>query len=542
MYRTVAQLDSLTQLLATWFPDYFTRIQLPEPSVQGRPVFALRLRAGTGPERRGVLLVGGTHARELMNPDAIVELAVDLFVSYVNGSDLVYGGRRWPAADVKVILEALDIWMVPCMNPDGRIHVMTVDNMWRKNRRINAGTTCIGVDLNRNTDFLWGVTQGQTSCSPCTDIYVGPSVASEPETRNVRHLLDTHRVNTFADVHSYSELILWPWGHAPSQTTDPTKRFTTLPTGTCTPIGVPGYQEYIPPRDLQRFQTVGGRIRDAIKAVRGRTYANQAGIALYPTTGTQSDYVYSRHIANSRLGKTYGFTFETGPWMGTAEESFHPADPEPVKRDAKSGMVALLQQSICAIELIGLQFFRARTEINALQKVRDRLLATTDAGREWIALFERIEHPLLISLLADRDLLAETAGLVKRSAGLAKDDAVKLSAEEVDAGLKLTRKLRNRVDDPDLRKDLRSIEVQLDAMRGLTMAKAVERLMAQPPGAKPATRASRSTANGSPKAKPIENGSPNAKSTANGSPKAKSSANASSKTAAKASKPASRKR
>ena len=29
MYRTVAQLDSLTQLLATWFSAYFTRVQLP---------------------------------------------------------------------------------------------------------------------------------------------------------------------------------------------------------------------------------------------------------------------------------------------------------------------------------------------------------------------------------------------------------------------------------------------------------------------------------------------------------------------------------
>ena len=34
MYRTVAQLDSLTQLLASWFPAYFTRILLPEPSVR----------------------------------------------------------------------------------------------------------------------------------------------------------------------------------------------------------------------------------------------------------------------------------------------------------------------------------------------------------------------------------------------------------------------------------------------------------------------------------------------------------------------------
>ena len=488
MYRTVAQLDSLTDLLATWFPTYFTRIRLPEPSVQGRPVYALRLRAGTGPERRGVLLVGGTHARELMNPDAIVELAVDLFVSYVRGSDLVYGGRTWPAADIKLILEALDIWLVPCMNPDGRVHVMTVDNMWRKNRATNAGTSCMGVDPNRNADFMWGVTQGQSSCSPCTDIYVGPSAFSEPETRNVKHLLDTHRVDTFADVHSYSELILWPWGHAPSQTTDPTKRFTNLPTGTCQPIGIPGYQEYIPPRDLQRFQTVGGRIRDAIQAVRGRVYANQAGIALYPTTGTQSDYVYSRHIANSRLDTTYGFTFETGPWMGSAPESFHPADPEPVKRDAKSGMIALLQQSICAIELIGMQFFTAQTEVNALRKVRDKTLATTEAGREWIALFERVQQPLIVALLADRELLAETAGLVKRAARLTKDDTVALTDAEVDAGRRIARKLRTGTDDPELRADLRSMERELDALRGTSMSGALERLMSTPPGARSAAR------------------------------------------------------
>lgn len=488
MYRTVAQLDSQMQSLATWFPGFFTRMQLPEASVQGRPVFALRLRAGTGPERRGVLLVGGTHARELMNPDAIIELAVDLFVSYTNNRDLVYGGKTWPAADIKLILDALDIWMVPCANPDGRVHVMTVDDMWRKNRATNAGTACMGVDLNRNADFMWGVTEGQTSCSPCADVYAGPSAFSEPEGRNVKHLLDTHRIATFVDVHSFSELILWPWGHAPTQTTDPKKNFTTLPKPKCKPIQVAGYQEYLPPRDLQRFQTVGARIRDAIAAVRGRTYTSEPGIGLYATTGTWSDYVYSRHIANSALGKTYGFTFETGPRVGTVEDSFHPADPTLIKRDAKSGMVALLQQSICAIELIGAQFFRAQTEVKALQKVRDKLLSTTDAGREWIALFERIEAPAVVAMLGDRELLSETAELVKRASALSKDDTTKLTDDEVDAGLKVVRRLRTRIEDADLRKDLRAIEVQLDGLRGTGMSKAVERLMATPPGAKPAAR------------------------------------------------------
>ena len=158
-------------------------------------------------------------------------------------------------------------------------------------------------------------------------MYAGPSAFSEPETRNIKHLLDTRRMDCFADVHSYSELILWPWGHAPSQTVDPSKRFTTLASGTCTGIPVPGYQEYIPAQDQQRFQTVGSRIHDAIAAVRGRLYTNQPSVALYPTTGTQSDYVYSRHIADSKLRKTYGYTFETGPYAGSAQTSFQPADP-----------------------------------------------------------------------------------------------------------------------------------------------------------------------------------------------------------------------
>ncbi|MDQ3849902.1 MAG: hypothetical protein M3296_04715 [Actinomycetota bacterium] len=341
MYRTIAQLDALIRLLATRFGQYFTRIRLPEDSVEGRAIYALRMRAGGGGDRPGVLLIGGTHARELMNPDALVELAVDLLVSHANGTDIVYGGRRWPAGDVRLVLETLDLWFLPCLNPDGRRHVMTVDDLWRKNRRDNPQTPCDGVDLNRNLDLLWGVTEGQTSCSPCSDVFCGPSAFSEPETRNVAHLLDTRRIDCFADVHSYSELVLYPWGHAPAQTVDPTQRFTGLPSGTCAPLGRPGYEEYMDPQDLRRFETVGQRIADAIAAVRGRVYTSQPGVGLYPTTGTTSDYAYSRHIADPGLRKTFAYTFETGPFVGDVRQSFHPTDPEPVKRDAKSGMLAL---------------------------------------------------------------------------------------------------------------------------------------------------------------------------------------------------------
>ncbi len=396
MYRTVAQIDSAMTSLADRFPSLISVVTLPETSTQGRAIHALRLRAdGGNGERRGVLIVGGTHARELMNPDAIVELIVDLLASWSNRTAIRYGSKTFSAADVRLILQALDVWFVPCINPDGREYVLNVDDMWRKNRRDNPGTSCEGVDLNRNADLAWGIAQGQTSCSPCADTYCGPSAFSEPEGRNVRFLLDTESIVSFVDVHSYSELVLYPWGHAPTQSTDPSQRFTGLTTGTCSASIPAAYREYMPPRDVERFATVAQRIVDDVAAVRGRLYAPQTGMQLYATTGTQSDYVYSRHIANPALRKTYGFTFETGPFVGNSPDSFHPADPSLIIRDAKAAMLALLQQSVCAIELIGLQQGLAESSTTALRGIRDDLLATTPAGRAWIGLFERAQFSLI---------------------------------------------------------------------------------------------------------------------------------------------------
>ncbi|QDQ11413.1 M14 family zinc carboxypeptidase [Streptomyces spectabilis] len=483
MYRTVAQLDSVISQLATSFPQLCTRTRLPELSLQGRPVFALRLRGGPGGNRRGVLLVGGTHARELMNPDALVELAVDLVTSYLNGTAVVYGGRTWTAGDVKLILESLDVWIVPCVNPDGRHRVMTVDDMWRGNLRDNPGTPCDGVDLNRNTAFMWGVTEGQTSCSPCSEVFVGSGAFSEPETRNVKHLLDTRHIHSFADVHSFSELVLYPWGHAHSQTDDPAQRFTSLPTGTCAPIGVPGHREYIAPRDLLRFTTVAGRVVEAIAAVRGRAYTPQTARALYATTGTQSDYAYSRHIADPALHKTYGFTIETGPRVETVEDSFHPRDPTLVKRDAKAGVLALAQQSVCAFDLIGVRLLGRQTEADALRRVRDEQLATTAAGREWIALVERVELPVASLMLADERLAGRAAELIERAGKLVADAKLVVRDEDVDQGLALLNELAERAGAKDerVRVDLKAVSVALDRTRGVSAAEVVRDLMSRGP-------------------------------------------------------------
>jgi murein tripeptide amidase MpaA len=346
MYRTVAQLNDVVAQVAAGAPDLCTVLPLPGTSVQGVAVSALRITA-TGPapvdDRPGVLLIAGTHARELMNPDLLVELAVDLVAAQRNGTDIVLGGRTWPAAQVRSMLAATVLYLLPCVNPDGRTYVLTVDDMWRKNRRDNPGTSCDGVDLNRNADILWGVTEGQTSCQPCTDIYCGSAAFSEPENQNVKHLLDTYRIDHFADVHSFSELVIYPWGHAANQTTNPAQNFRTLATGTCRPLNHPGYAEYIAEQDLAQFRNVAGRIVDEIAAVRGRRYTAEPGMTLYPTTGTHSDYAWSRHIADPALRRTYGYTIETGPSGDDVRESFHPRDPEPIKREVESGLLGLIQ-------------------------------------------------------------------------------------------------------------------------------------------------------------------------------------------------------
>ena len=467
------------ELLATLFPQLCTRIQLPNSSILGRPVYASRLRAGTGSNRRGVLLVGGMHARELMNPDAIVELQLDLVTSYLNGTDLVLGGRTWSALDIKVMLETLDIWMLPCANPDGRERVMDGDDLWRQNVRDNPGTTCDGVDVNRNLDFVWGVTTIATSCNPCVNTYVGSGPFSEPEALNLKHLCDTHRIDVFVDVHSFSELVLYPWGHAPTQTTDPSQVFTTLATGTCAPLSPPGYQEYLLPRDQLRFRTVAQRIVDAIRAVRNRAYTPEPGQALYATTGTSSDYVYSRHIANSTLHKTYGFAFETGPdlGMGKLAESFHPDDPSPIKREAKSGMLALIQQSICAIEFIGATLLESTTEVKAIRDVRDERLATTAAGRGWIALFERVQTPLLGVILADASLTREAMSLLDRASKLIGNDRAIVSDRDVKRGLALLDSLADRATSKSVRRDLATARKPLTKAGGQSIRRVLDDLI-----------------------------------------------------------------
>ena len=117
---------------------------------------------------------------------------------------------------VKKLVDNTELYFIPVVNPDGYIYNETTNpeggGLWRKNRRMNEDGT-YGVDPNRNYGFNWGL--NNTGSSPITSsaIYRGIAPFSEAETQIVRDFTLQHDfINAFHN-HSYSNLLLRPWGY-----------------------------------------------------------------------------------------------------------------------------------------------------------------------------------------------------------------------------------------------------------------------------------------------------------------------------------------
>lgn len=347
-YLTVASIESSLQYLAAAYSSICQLIQLPEQTWEHRTSRAIKLGKGTGAKRPGVLLLGGVHARELVNPDLLLSLALKLCQAYKAGTGLKFGNKSYDAASIQQIINTLDLFIFPLVNPDGRAFVQspTGDAMWRKNRNPNPGQSCRGVDLNRNFDFLWSSGIG-TSSNPCSETFKGQQPFSEPETRNVRYLLDTYKnIATMLDIHSYSGLIMYPWGDDDEQTTNPTMNFhNPAYDGLRGRVGDTTYKEYIPKADLTWFVKTCNRVRDGIKAVRGTTYTVQQSVGLYPTTATSDDYAYGRHFVDAGKSRVLAGVIETG-------REFQPPYSEALNiiAEISAGLIEFCLASISVVE------------------------------------------------------------------------------------------------------------------------------------------------------------------------------------------------
>lgn len=410
-YLDIAGIDTGINSISASHPTLVQIINLPEKSVKNRTVRAMRIRAGEGTDRRAVLIVGGVHARELVNSEAVLNLALKLTDAYAAGTGFSVGGASFTANQVKFAMEVLDIFLVPCVNPDGRNHVQKPGGyaMWRKNRANNPGSSCKGVDLNRNSDFLWHELLGATSDDPCSDVFHGPSAFSEPETRNVKWLLDTYPlIRCFADVHSYSELILYPWGDDDTQSSDASKNFLN-PAYDGLRGSAGGYAEFMPSKDVNRHEKTAIAIQGKIAQVRGRVYTPEPSIDLYATTGTTMDYAFSRHRASSTLGKVYAFTLETGT-------EFQPPEAEKLEviKEATAGMMQLIAHCICAIDLIGIGLF-GRSGMDDMRSFREEVMASSAQGRKLTRVIDEHSAEITQILLEDSRLFKRTSSVLRDS-------------------------------------------------------------------------------------------------------------------------------
>jgi carboxypeptidase T len=322
-YLTPDETESALQTLAAAYPSLASVVPLREKTWEGRMSHVLRLRAGSQAQRVGVLITGSMHAREWGGADICVAFVTNLLRSYVSGAPLKYGNKRFTAAQVKAMLEKLELFVVADVNPDGKAYSQSADPAsgqtqgfwWRKNCNPNTGLPggAKGVDINRNFDFLWSSGIG-TSSDPRSFTYKGQSAFSEPECRNVQDVLDAHpHIGYYVDVHSFGELILFSWGDDENQSANPNQNFLN-PTfnGVRGVVGDTAYKEFMTAEDQTTLASLAQSMNAALRAVRGKSYTVQQAVGLYPTSGTSDDYVFHRHRVNSALGKVYGFTIEFG--------------------------------------------------------------------------------------------------------------------------------------------------------------------------------------------------------------------------------------
>ncbi len=185
-------------------------------------VLKLTNKSSTGPNgaAKPILFVNSAiHAREYTTAALTLAFARQLVEGYGTNADATW------------ILDHHEVHLMLHTNPDGRKKAET-GLSWRKNTNQNycgATSNSRGADLNRNFTASWNSTGGSgSSGNACAETYRGPSAGSEPETKAIEGYVrslwpdrrgpaktdaapaDTSGIHM--DIHSYSELVLWPWG------------------------------------------------------------------------------------------------------------------------------------------------------------------------------------------------------------------------------------------------------------------------------------------------------------------------------------------
>jgi hypothetical protein len=205
----VSELDELKAL----YPNLITTKSSIGTSVEGRALWMVKIsdNADTDePLEEGVVYSGLTHSREPMSMQNLI-----YFMQYILS-------KYNTDPEITCLINNRELYLVPCLNPDGYVYNQTTNpgggGFWRKNRRDNGGGI-FGVDLNRNFSYFWGYDNDGSSPTPSSDIYRGPTAASEPEILAFQNFVNGLQVTTSLNYHTYSNDLILPYGYNNSPTT-----------------------------------------------------------------------------------------------------------------------------------------------------------------------------------------------------------------------------------------------------------------------------------------------------------------------------------
>ncbi|HPW67129.1 MAG TPA: M14 family zinc carboxypeptidase [Salinivirgaceae bacterium] len=210
----LAELDKMRNL----FPNLISAKNIVNPSlttIEGRPIHWVRIsnNPDVDQDKPKVLYNALTHARE---PAGMQQMLFQMWYLLEN-----YNTNP----EIKALVDNLEIYFIPCVNPDGYVY-NEINNpngggMWRKNRR-NNGDGSIGVDLNRNFGYMWGYDNLGSSPTGTSETYRGTAPFSEPETQNIKYFCESRQFQLALNNHTYSDILIYPWGYENILTPDST--------------------------------------------------------------------------------------------------------------------------------------------------------------------------------------------------------------------------------------------------------------------------------------------------------------------------------
>ncbi len=399
-YLTVEEVEAKLAQLADAYPTLSELITLPHLTWEGRTSHALRI--GTRADQdTAVLFTACAHAREWGGAEIALGFAADLLAAYTAGENVYYNEYEVPADVVAQIVQNLTVVVFPCVNPDGRAWDMAdPSRWWRKNRRpLPDGN--VGVDINRNHDWLWDyrtafdprsytdpddsggpgsyVATAPASDDPSDPLYHGPAPDSEPETRNIHALFDLYpNISWYMDIHSYDGDVLFSWSDDNDQSADP--QMTFLNHAYDGQRGISGgYGEYLPADQRSLDESTAEAIVAAMNTVdlpmppnaadpttpreyyqafqscllwADERYPGQPDHVAYPCSGTVDDWAAARHQVNPGAALVHSFVVEYNfPDVADGDGNpFHPAWPtmRQIVSVVDAGMLTLCQSALPA--------------------------------------------------------------------------------------------------------------------------------------------------------------------------------------------------